>query len=87
MCPSRWPAAVIKLGSQYCLRNNQRSVLLGHVADRYCIRYCKVQYIVLHPVFSTNAFLIKLFKNFEEQVEDVFNVISDSLVKILSHTA
>ena len=41
-----------------------------------------VQYIVLHPLFSTKAFLIKLFKNFEEQAEDFFNVISDSLLKI-----
>ena len=38
------------------------------------------EYIVLHPLFSTNAFLIKLFKNFEEQGEDFFTVISDSLV-------
>ena len=29
-----------------------------------------VQYIVLHPLFSTKAFLIKLFKQFEEQGED-----------------
>ena len=40
-----------------------------------------VQYIVLHPLFRTKAFLIKLFENFEEQVEDFFNVTSDSLVK------
>ena len=46
-----------------------------------------VQYIVFHPLFSIKAFLIKLFKNFEEQLEDFFNVISDSLVKILGHTA
>ena len=39
-----------------------------------------VQYIVLHPLFSTKAFLIKLFKNFQEQV-DFFKVSSDSLVK------
>ena len=45
------------------------------------------EYIVLHPLFNTKAFLIKLFKNFEQQVEDFFNVISDSLVKILDHTA
>ena len=38
------------------------------------------QYIVLHPLFSMKSFLIKLFKNFEEQV-DFFNVTSDSLVK------
>ena len=40
-----------------------------------------VQYTVLHPLFSTKAFLIKLFKNFQEQVEDFFNVSSHSLVK------
>ena len=40
-----------------------------------------VQYIVLHPLFSTKAFLIKLFENFGEQVEDFFNVTSDSFVK------
>ena len=40
-----------------------------------------VQYMVLHPLFSTKAFLIKLFKNFEEQVEDFLCVTSDSLVK------
>ena len=40
-----------------------------------------VQYIVLHPLRSTKVFLIKLFKNFEEQVEDFFNATSDSLVK------
>ena len=34
MCRSRRPAAVIELGSQYCLRNNQRSVPLGHAADK-----------------------------------------------------
>ena len=28
-----------------------------------------VQYIVLHLLFSTIAFLIKLFKNFEEQLK------------------
>ena len=44
------------------------------------------QYIVLHPLFSTKAFLIKSFKNFEEQV-DFFNVTSDSVAKILSHPA
>ena len=32
-------------------------------------------------MFSTKAFFKKLFKNFEEQVEDFFNVTSDSLVK------
>ena len=46
-----------------------------------------VRYIVLHPLFSTIAFLIKLFKNFKEQVEDFFNVASDSLVKKLGHPA
>ena len=46
------------------------------------------EYIVLHPLFSTNAFLIKLFENFEEQGEDFFTVISDSLVlKILGYAA
>ena len=34
MCRSRRPAAVIELGSQYCLRNNQRSVPLSHAADK-----------------------------------------------------
>ena len=29
-----------------------------------------VLYIVLHPLFSTKAFFINLFKNFEEQVEN-----------------
>ena len=46
-----------------------------------------VQYYILYPLFSKKAFLIKLFKNFEEQVEDFFTVISDSLVKIIGHTA
>ena len=36
-----------------------------------------VQYIVLHPLFSTKAFLIKLFKNFEEQVDDFFMVTTN----------
>ena len=45
-----------------------------------------VLHIILHPLFSTKAFLIKLFKNFEQQVEGFFNVISGSLVKILGHT-
>ena len=62
----------------------------------FCERYLAVrpigqglniQCIVLHPLFSTTVFLIKLFKNFEEQGEDFFNVISDSLIKILDHTA
>ena len=39
-----------------------------------------VQYIVLQPLFSTKAFSIKIFKNFEAQV-DFFNFTSDSLVK------
>ena len=39
------------------------------------IGYC-IQYVVLHPLFSTQAFVIILFKNFEEQVEDFFNVTS-----------
>ena len=39
-----------------------------------------VQYIVLHPLFSRKAFLMKLFKNFEEQV-NFFNVKSYSLAK------
>ena len=29
-----------------------------------------VRYIEFYPLFSLKAFLIKLFKNFEEQVED-----------------
>ena len=45
-----------------------------------------VQYIVLHPLFSTKAFVI-LFKNFEEQIEDFFNVTIDSLVRKLVHPA
>ena len=40
-----------------------------------------VQYIVLHPLFNTKAFFIKLLKNFEEQVEGFLNVTGDSLVK------
>ena len=44
-----------------------------------------VQCIVLHSLFSTIAFLIKLFKNFEEQVEGFFNVTSNRLVKKLGH--
>ena len=40
-----------------------------------------VQYIVLHPLFSLKALLIKLFKNFEEKVKDFFNVTDDSLAK------
>ena len=32
------------------------------------IRY----YTVLHSLFRANAFLIKFFKNFQEQVEDFF---------------
>ena len=39
-----------------------------------------VQYIVLHPL-STKIFLMKLFKNFQEQEEDFLNISSDSLVK------
>ena len=46
-----------------------------------------VRYIVLNPLFSSIAFLIKLFKNFEELVEDFFSVISGSLGKILDHAA
>ena len=46
-----------------------------------------VQYIVLHPLFSTKAFLIKSFKKFEEQVEDFLKVTNDSLVNILGHPA
>ena len=30
ICRSRRPAVVAELGSQYCLRNNQRAVPLGH---------------------------------------------------------
>ena len=36
------------------------------------------QYIVLHPLFSTKAFVIKLLKNSEELVED----FSTSLVTV-----
>ena len=39
-----------------------------------------VQYIVLNSLFSTKAFLIKLFKNFKEQAEGFCTVTSDSLV-------
>ena len=31
------------------------------------------RYIALYPLFSTKAFLINLFKKFEEQAEDFFN--------------
>ena len=41
------------------------------------IGYCTV-YCVLHLLFSTKAFLIKLF---EKQLEDFFNVTSDSLLQ------
>ena len=41
--------------------------------------------IALHPLFSNKAFLKKLLKNFEEKVEDFFNVTSDSLVKKLRY--
>ena len=40
-----------------------------------------VQYIVLHSLFSTKAFLVELFKNFEEQVEGFLSVPGDSLLK------
>ena len=40
-----------------------------------------VKNIALHSLFSTKTFLIKLFENFEEQVECFFNVTSDSLAK------
>ena len=46
MCRSRRPAAVIELGSQYCLRNNQRSVPLSHAADiNAAIRSAMLQFI------------------------------------------
>ena len=37
-----------------------------------------VQYIVLHPFFSTKPFLIKLFKNFKEQIGSFLNITGDS---------
>ena len=50
-----------------------------------------LQYVVLHPLFRTRAltraFLVKLFKNFKEQVEGFLNVTSDSSVKNLDHLA
>ena len=42
---------------------------------RYCVEYC------ITSIIYNKAFLIKLFKNFEEQEEDFFNVSSDSSVK------
>ena len=41
-----------------------------------------VQYIVLHPSFSTKGFLIKLFKNFEEQVQGFLNLTGVKLTAI-----
>ena len=50
------------------------------------IGYCTVAYIVLHPLLHTSSiqhqnFLNEIDQNFEEQVEDFFNVTSNSLVK------
>ena len=45
-----------------------------------------IQYIVLHPLFSTKAFLIKMFKTLEEYV-DFLNITGYSLVKKLGHSA
>ena len=50
------------------------------------VNMCSIlQYIVLHPLFNTKAFLIKWLKNFEEQVDGFFNVTGDSSVKKLGH--
>ena len=43
------------------------------------IGYCAVHCIT--SIIQHNSFLNKLFKNFEEQVEDFCNVASASLVK------
>ena len=47
MCRSRRPAAVIELGSQYYLRNNQRAVSLGHAADLCAIKLFLNSYSIL----------------------------------------
>ena len=39
------------------------------------------QYIVLRPLFSRKTCLIKMFKNFEDQVKGFLNVTGDSLAK------
>ena len=46
-----------------------------------------VQYVVLNQLFSKTTFLIKLSKNFDEQVEGFFNVTSDSSVKKIGYPA
>ena len=46
-----------------------------------------VQYIVLHPLFSRKAFLMKLFKSFEEPIYNFFIVTSNSLVIKFGHSA
>ena len=45
------------------------------------------RYIVSYPLFSAKAFWIKLFKNFEEQVEGFLNFAEDNLVKKLGYPA
>ena len=40
-----------------------------------------IGYCILHPLFSAKAFLIKLFKNFEEQVVCFLNATGDSYAK------
>ena len=62
-------------------------MLFSSAATRRPTYWNIVQYIVLHPLFSTKAFLIKLCKHFEDQVENFFNVTSDCLVKKLAHPA
>ena len=46
-----------------------------------CTVYC------ITSIIQHKSFLKILFKNFEKQVEDFFNVTSDSLVKKLGHPA
>ena len=48
---------------------------------RYCAVYC------ITSIIQHESFLNKIVKNFEEQVEDFFNVTSESLVKKLGHPA
>ena len=40
--------------------------------DGQHIGYFTVQYIVLHPLFSTKAFLVKFINNFEEKSKRFF---------------
>ena len=56
-------------------------ILSALVIEQYNFEKCSRLYG--HPVFiiQHESSLIKLFKYFEEQVEDFFDVTSDSLVK------